>query len=39
MSAYLVQIDTQTADSWNKLDAEIWDKNGNYGAASIFNNI
>ena len=39
MTAYLVQIDIQTVDRWNKLDVEIWDKNGNYGAASIFNEL
>ena len=39
MTAYLVQIDIQTADRWNKLDVEIWDENQNYGAASIFNEL
>ena len=38
MDAYLVQIAIAETKNWQKLDIEIWDKNQNYGAASIFNN-
>ena len=38
MDAYLVQIAIAEIKNWQKLDIEIWDKNQNYGAASIFNN-
>ena len=39
MPAYLIQIDTEKADTWHKLDVEIWDENQSYGAASIFNKV
>lgn len=38
MTAWLIQISTDKTENWHKLDVEIWDKNGNYGAASVFNN-
>ena len=38
MTAWLIQADTERSENWHKLDVEIWDKNGNYGAASVFNN-
>ncbi len=39
MPAYLIQIDSEKADTWYKLDVEIWDENQNYGAASVFNKL
>ncbi|MBQ8280519.1 MAG: carboxypeptidase regulatory-like domain-containing protein [Roseburia sp.] len=38
MSAYLIQVETTEKNMhWNKFDIEIKDKDGNYGAATIFN--
>lgn len=39
MPAYLIQTDSEKADTWHKLDVEIWDENQNYGAASVFNKL
>ena len=38
MSAYLIQIDVPAANlPWSKFEIEIRDRDGHYGAASIFN--
>lgn len=38
MSAYLIQVDTFERNmQWNKFEIQIMDKEGNFGAASIFN--
>ena len=38
MSAYLIQVETSAYNMpWHKLDLQIWDKDNNYGAATIFN--
>ena len=40
LSAYLIQIDTQTVkNDWDKLEIQIRDKENNYGSAAIFNEI
>ena len=37
MSAYLIQIaEPEDGPNWNRLDLEIIDCDGNYGAASIY---
>lgn len=36
MTAYLIQIDQPGDSEWNRLDVEIWDQEGHYGAATIF---
>lgn len=39
MTAYLVHVENPNADrQWNRLDLELWDQTGNFGAATIFNN-
>ncbi|MBE6866324.1 MAG: carboxypeptidase regulatory-like domain-containing protein [Ruminococcaceae bacterium] len=38
MTAWLIQVSTDKRENWHKVDVEIWDENGNYGAASVFNN-
>lgn len=38
MTSWLIQVNTDKTENWHKIDVEIWDKNGNYGAASVFNN-
>lgn len=39
MTAYLVHVENPNADrQWNRLDLELWDQAGNFGAATIFNN-
>ena len=38
LSAYLIQIETDATDSsWRRLDIKIKDKDGQYGAATVFN--
>lgn len=38
MTAYLVQVESAGIEpSWRRLDIQIWDRDGNFGAASIFN--
>lgn len=38
MTAYLIQIETGEADTtWNRFDIQITDQDGNYGAATFFN--
>ena len=38
MTAYLIQIDNPGDSKWKRLDVEIWDQDGHYGAATIFDN-
>ena len=39
MTAYLVHVENPNADrQWKRLDLELWDQAGNFGAATIFNN-
>ena len=38
MTAYLIQVETGEADvTWNRFDIQITDQDGNYGAATFFN--
>ena len=37
VTAYLIQIDNPGNRKWERLDMEIWDQDGNYGAATVFN--
>lgn len=38
MTSYLVQAASSGIGAkWHRLDVQIWDKEGNYGAASVFN--
>lgn len=39
MTAYLIHIENPNADrQWNRLDLELWDKAGNFGAATTYHN-
>lgn len=37
MTAYLIQVEYNITNTWNKLDIKIKDKYDNYGSATIFN--
>ena len=38
MSAYLIQVETTDINmKWHKFDLQVWDKDNNYGAATIYN--
>lgn len=38
LTAHLIQIENPRGTKWNRLDVEIWDQDGHYGAATIFDN-
>lgn len=38
LTACLIQIENPKRTYWNRLDVEIWDQDGHYGAATLFNN-
>lgn len=40
LTAYLLHVSNpNTERTWNRLDLELWDPSGNYGAATIFNSV
>ena len=39
LSAYLIQVETSESNiPWNRFDLQITDADGDYGAATIYNN-